>query len=143
MMHADRTWVLGACLALAAGPAAAVLECQYYDEFVAAAVMVIQITDTTVTGPDAGSNCTLTGTVARVFTGDMAIGTRVQTPVPCDNIQGTVGGTIWTESTRLAAAPVVEVHIGAEGGPAGDGAGVVLLEALSDAPSYQSFCNRG
>jgi hypothetical protein len=131
---------------LAPAAAEAALQCNYYDEFVAAAVTVIQIADTTVAPfGDASDICMLDGTVVRSFRGPIATGTLIRTHVPCRGIpgrtfEGMPGPTIYTDYAALVGAKVVEIHAGAEGGPAGHGAGIVLLPIPTDSPQYQSMC---
>jgi hypothetical protein len=129
--------------------AQAALQCNYYDDFVAAAVMVMQIDDVTVSPPATpGADCTVSGTIVRSFLGPHPVGTRVQTPVPCIGVPAALGGdgeievgpAIYKDYAALVAAPVIELHIAPESGPAGHGAGVVLLEAPTDSPQYTSMC---
>jgi hypothetical protein len=44
------------------------------------------------------------------------------------------------ENAMLRDAPVVELHIAPEGGPAAGGAGAYLLDAATDAPARPSAC---
>ncbi|NCO86885.1 MAG: hypothetical protein GW886_09700 [Rhodobacterales bacterium] len=131
---------VAALLAVIAGPAAAMLQCHHYDEMVAEATMVMQIAPTDVTGPDPAGNCTVTGTIVRSFKGPHPAGTLVGTMVPCDNPQMLIGATIWQDAAALRRARIVELHIAPTGGPAGYGAGVLLLDAETDAPTLTSFC---
>lgn len=134
---------------MVAGPAQAALECQYYDQALAEAVMIMQIDRTEVTlPPDGSTSCTLRGTIIRSFLGPHPVGTLIETQVPCDGfVQSTgepapieVGPAIYRSVDALAAAPVVELHIAPEGGPAAYGGGVILLDAPTEAPVSRRFC---
>lgn len=139
----------GMILLAAAGPAVAALPCNAYDEMVGQAVMVMQVDVESVVPPAGGGQggCVLTGEIVRNFKGPHPVGTRIQTMVFCEapvtdggEPEVMVGATIWWNFAALAQADVVELHIAAEGGPAGYGAGVVLLEVPTDAPAWTSFC---
>ncbi|MCC5973514.1 MAG: hypothetical protein JJT81_05635 [Rubellimicrobium sp.] len=135
-----RHHTLSLCLSLAIllpGPARAMLPPCEYDRMLRQAVMVLQIGQTEVDGPNPYGNCTLTGTVLRSFRGPIEVGTRVQTTVPCVNVTELIGPTMWTPPDVLRAAPVVELHIGAGSGPAAFGAGVFLLQASTEAIHWQ------
>jgi hypothetical protein len=134
---------------LAAPPAQAALQCQHYDDLVDAAAMVMQIGETDVTAPEViGGTCRVTGTILRGFLGPHAVGTRIETQVPChgypittdEEIPVEVGPTIFWQFDALNDAAVVELHIAAEGGPAGYGSGVYLLDAPTDTPARVSAC---
>ena len=144
--------LLALTAALAAPPARAALECQYYDQMVAQAVMIMQIEKTTVTPPsatDSRNRCTVQGTIVRSFLGPHPVGTLIETVIPCigyplppgtdDDIE--IGATVFKDFDALRDAAVIELHIAPEGGPAGYGAGARLLDAATDAPTYTSFCN--
>lgn len=144
-----KAFLAGLIVLGAAGPAAAALECRYYDEMVLDAVMVMQVAVASVVPPAGGGqgDCVLTGEIVRNFKGPHPVGTRIQTTVFCeapvaDGVEPDVmvGATIWWRYAALAEAAVVELHIGPGGGPAGYGAGVVLLEAPTEAPAWVSAC---
>lgn len=115
-------------------PVAAMVQPCYLDAEVAEAVTVIQISDHVVERSNDGSGCRLTGTVVRSFRGDIAPGTRVQTSFYCG--EPTVGGLNLNEEA-IARASVVEIHAAAEGGIAGDGWGLELLDAPTDEPAFR------
>jgi hypothetical protein len=137
-------------MTLAALPAQAALECQVYDDMIAAAVMVMQIKPTSIVPPQAAGqgNCTLTGEIVQSFLGPHPVGTVVQTSIPCTapvadpdvEVPVVVGPTLWWDLDALQAAAVIELHIAPEGGPAGHGTGVVLLDAATSEPAWQSRC---
>ena len=135
--------VLGMAIMCAAKPAAALMECEFVDALVAEAVMVVQLTNTAVTPRDAEGFCTVTGDIAQVFLGELPVGTRIMTTLPCsrdadeNNPQPDYGSPL---QSALEAALVLELHIAAQGGVAGSGEGAVLLDALTDAPAYTSAC---
>jgi hypothetical protein len=129
--------------------AQAALQCDAYDELVAQSVMIMQIGDITLTRPPFEEiRCTLQGTVLVNFLGPHEPGTRIQTEVTCDgyalqdneipNIE--IGPAIYWDYDRMAASPVIELHIAPGGGPSGAGAGIVLLDAVTETPQYSSFC---
>lgn len=131
-------------------PARAALECQYYDQMVAEAVMVMQVAVESVVPPAGGGQgeCIVTGEMVRNFKGPHPVGTRIQTSIPCEapvpegvTPEVFVGATAWWRYAALAEAVVIELHIAAEGGPAGYGAGVVLLEAPTEAPAWEPVCD--
>lgn len=126
---------------LSAGPSQAMLQCTYYDELVGLAPVVIQIENPTFTPPDAQGTCFVAGTVARVFAGEVALGTQVVAMVPCVNVDGIAGPIIWTDPQALAAARVIELHMDNPSIPAGYGAGIVLLDALTDTPAWKPMCD--
>jgi hypothetical protein len=134
----------------AAGPAMAALQCQYYDQMVAEAPMVMQIAVESVVPPEGGGQgrCIVSGEIVRSFKGPHPVGTGVQTAIPCEaplpegaaaDIE--IGATIWWDFDALAAAAVIELHAAPEGGPAGYGAGVRLLDAPTAAPVWTPHCN--
>jgi len=142
--------LLAAGMTVSALPAQAALECHVYDDMVAAAVMVMQITPSSVVPPEAGGqgNCTVTGEIVQSFLGPHPVGTVVQTQIPCmapvsdPNVEVPllVGPTLWWDLDALQAAAVIELHIAPEGGPAGHGTGVLLLDAPTAEPMWQSRC---
>lgn len=127
-------------LVLAGTPAHAVLECIYYDEMVAAAVDVIQLDGPKVGSPDENGNCSISGHISRVFVGGLQVDNWLDSVAPCDNSQGLAGPTIWTDGTALAQAKVIELHLDAGGEIAGYGAGITLLDTLSDSPAWKPRC---
>ena len=143
---------LRALLALAVlmpPPAQAALPCDVYDEQVAAAAMILQIGAIEVERPPLGDlRCTLRGTVLQSFRGPIAPGTRIETRLACagypeaadEEIPVEPGSTVYWDFDALRGAAVIELHIAAEGGPAGSGAGVVLLDAVTDAPAFRGSC---
>ncbi len=143
---------LAAASTVAAFPVQAALECSAYDDLVAQAVMIMQIAPSNIVPPEGGGegNCTVTGAIVRSFLGPHPVGTVVQTAIPCKapitnpDLANpvTVGPTRWWDYAELQAAAVIELHIAPTGGPAGHGAGVVLLEEPSEAPMWQSLCQR-
>ncbi len=142
--------LLAAVTTIAALPAQAALECHVYDDMVAAAVMVMQIAPTSFVPPPGGGqgNCTVTGEIVQSFLGPHPVGTVVQTRIPCTapmadpdaEMPIMVGPTLWWDLDALQAAAVIELHIAPEGGPAGHGTGVVLLDAATSEPMWQSRC---
>lgn len=127
---------LPALLGLGLAPAAAAINPCYLDQMVQEAPRVMQIAKQTVEGPDADGHCVLTGTVVRSFRGDIAVGTSVRTTFACSNPRLEVGGTTYHDRDAVAAAGAVELHTAPEGGPAGYGWGLLLLDAPTDAPAF-------
>lgn len=130
---------------LPALPVAAAIQPCYLDRMVAEAVTVVQISDHVVGVPDENGNCTLTGTVVRNFRGLLEPGTRVQTTFACAHpnrvdengvVIVELGGTTWRDAGPVAQAAVVEIHAEAEGGPAGFGWGLHLLDAPTEEPAF-------
>ena len=128
-------------LVLAATPAHAVLECIYYEEMVAEATDVVQLDGAKVSGPDAGGYCAISGHISRVFVGGLQVDGWLDSAAPCDFTQGPAGPTIWSDADALAQAKVIELHLAAGGEIAGYGAGILLLDALSDSPMWKPFCD--
>ena len=130
-------------------PAQAALRCDDIDYFVAQAVMIQQVVPSEVIPPEGGGQglCTLRGEIVRSFMGPHPVGTLIRTTIPCQaplepgEIEEVIpgGDTIW-DFEALRDAPVIELHIAPEGGNAGYGAGVVLLDAPTDAPARRSAC---
>jgi len=113
--------------------------------------MVMQIAVRAVDpAADGETRCRVEGEILRAFKGPHPVGTLIQTMVPCragwTDAQGApvlmVGPEVYHDREALLAAPVIELHIAPTGGPAGYGAGVVLLDAPTEAPAYRSFCDR-
>lgn len=129
----------GVAVALAASPSQAMIQCIYYDQMVSDADLVVQIEDAKIAEADAAGNCALAGPAAQVFVGALAVGDWVETMVPCDNLQGIVGPTIWSDVTSLKAANVIELYLQA-GGVAGYGAGIALLDGLTETPAWKPLC---
>lgn len=132
-----------------AQPGAAMIECHYYDEMVAEAVAVVQVAALSIVPPPDGGqgDCTLTGKIVRNFKGKYPVGTVIRATVPCDAPQTSgaerppmVGATMWRSLDALEGAAVIELHLATEGGPAGYGAGVVLLDAPTETPAWRSVC---
>lgn len=133
----------------AAGPAAAMMQCQHYDEMVAEAATVVQVTPISVVPPPEGGqgDCQLSGKIVRNFKGLFPVGAVIETTVPCDapHTSGVarppmVGATIWRSLAALEGAAVIELHLAGDGGVAGYGAGVVLLEVPTEAPAWRPIC---
>lgn len=127
-------------LLLSTTPSHAVLECLYYDQGVAAAALVVQIETPKVSPADANGDCAVTGPATRVFAGTLVVGDWVTALVPCDNALGMVGQTLWTDATALATAKVVELHLDEDGSVAGYGAGIALLDTVSQSPMWKPIC---
>lgn len=131
------------CIAIAmlstASSAQAMIQCIYYDQMVAEADLVVQIQDAKIGEADAAGNCAIAGPTAQVFVGTLAVGDWVETGVPCDNAQGLVGPTIWTDVTGLKAAKVIELHLSG-GSVAGYGAGIALLDSPTETPAWKPLC---
>lgn len=134
-------------VAVLAVPAEAALPCNVYDDFVAGAVMIMQVVPTSVTPPEGGGQgiCTFRGEMVRSFLGPHPVGTAIETSISCmapfepgSDRDIMVGGTVWTDFEALRDAAVVELHISPEGGPVDTG--VVLLEAPTDASARESAC---
>jgi hypothetical protein len=119
--------------------AEAAIQCQYHDEAVAAATVVVQITDPHIAAADTPGYCTITGTVQRSFRGDIALGSTLSTSTPCDTAPFPPGPQIVTAQSSLAAAPVIELHL-TQGEVASYGAGLAVLPALTDAPARPPLC---
>ena len=68
---------LGVAVALAASPAQAVIHCNWCDQMVSDADLVVQSGDAKIAEADAAGNCALAGPAARVFVGALAVGDRV------------------------------------------------------------------
>ena len=131
--------VIGAVV-LVAGPAQALIECIYYDQMVAAAVSVVQMESPKVGAADAQGNCALSGHIARVFGGTLQVDTWLETAVPCENSQDIAGPAIYTGSEALMGSKVIELHLDQAGQITGYGAGVVLLDALTESPMWKPLC---
>lgn len=101
-------------------------------EAVADAVTVIQIADHVVEWD--GFRCRVTGTVVRSFRGSLEPGSPVQTSFRCGEAS-TV--EIVRDPETVARAAVIEIHAQAAGGPAAGGAGLLLLDAPTDAPAFR------
>jgi hypothetical protein len=134
---------------VAAAPAQAALQCNYYDDMVAEAVMVMQIVPTEVVPPEGGGqgNCEVSGEIVRSFLGPHPVGTVIRTTIRCESplppdvtAPVEVGGTVWWDFEALRDAAVIELHIAPEGGPAGYGSGVAILPAPTEAPARVSAC---
>jgi hypothetical protein len=132
-----------------AQPGAAMMACEHYDAMVAEAVTVIQIVPALVTPPPEGGqgNCTVTGEIVRIFKGFATPKTVVSTILPCEaplpeGIERPilVGPTMWVPLSGLGGAGAVELHLDEGGFPTGYGAGVVLLDAPTDAPAWRPVC---
>ena len=122
-----------------AGSAQAMIQCIYYDQMVAEADLVVQIQDAKIAEADAAGNCAIAGPTAQVFVGTLALGDWVETVVPCDNLEGIVGPTIWSDVAGLKAARVIELHLSG-GSVAGYGAGIALLDGLTETPAWKPLC---
>jgi hypothetical protein len=123
-------------------PAAAhaAIACQYHEQAVALATVIVQIDAVAVTGPDENGDCGITGTVQRSFLGDLALGSTVTTTTPCDaTILRAPGPQIYTDFGVLSAARVIELHL-TDGAVASYGAGLAVLDALTDAPARPNMC---
>jgi hypothetical protein len=141
--------ILAAGLLVWAGTAQAALRCDDLDALVAQAVMIQQVVPSEVIPPEGGGQglCTLRAEVVRSFMGPHPVGTLIRTSIPClaplapGSFQepSPGGATLW-DFEALRDAPVIELHIAPEGGPAGYGAGVVILDAPTDAPERRSAC---
>lgn len=136
-------------LAALASPVQAALPCDVTEQMVLEAVMVMQIAVRAVDEPlPERTTCRVEGEIVRSFKGPHPVGTVIETAVPCrggwTDADGApvvmVGPEIFTSREALLAAPVIELHIGATGGPAGYGEGVVLLDAATDAPVWRPEC---
>lgn len=151
MTPAARNLTLTLTLAMLADGAQAALQCDAYDDLVAQAVMVMQIAVTEVVAPTNDQQvCILRGQIVRSFSGPHPVGTQIETALGCDGYpipEGVepvveVGPRMFWDFDTLRAAAVIELHIAAQGGPAGFGAGVWLLDAPTDAPQWQPSCGR-
>ena len=125
---------------LLAGPANAMIQCIYYDQMIAEAAKVVQIAAPKVGATDANGYCAVSGQISRVFVGAAQVDDWLETSVPCDNVQGIAGPVIWTAGAALAAAKVIELHLDGADQIAGYGAGVVLLDVLTDSPMWKPLC---
>jgi hypothetical protein len=130
--------VLVAALCLPS-PSLAAIACEYQEAQVAEASAIIQIDQISVSPANAEGYCTITGTVQRSFKGDIAVGSEVTFANPCDHEPFPPGPQIITEQDALAAAPVIELHL-IEGEVASYGAGLAVLDALTDAPARPNMC---
>ena len=66
--------------------AQAALQCEYYDQLVAEAAMVMQIAPSLIEAPAAQSEfCRVQGEVIRAFKGPHPVGTMIETSIPCQN----------------------------------------------------------
>jgi hypothetical protein len=143
--------MLGAALNITfVPPVQAAAPCQAYDQAVARAVMIMQVATMEVIPPDGGGlgQCTYIGEVMRNFLGPKEVGTIIRTSIPCEaplepgsDANFEVGPTMWKDFEALRDSPYVELHIAPEGGPAGAGAGAVMIDALTDAPARRSACD--
>jgi hypothetical protein len=127
-------------LALLPHTANAAIECQYHDQAVDAATVVIQITDQQVTTAAEPGWCSIIGTVRRSFRGDTALGSSITTETPCDNEPFPPGPQIVTDMSALISAPVIELHL-SYGEVASHGAGLAVLPALTDAIARTPMCD--
>ena len=125
---------------LLAGPANAMIQCIYYDQMIVQAAKVVQIAAPKVGAADANGYCAVSGYISRAFVGAAQVADWLDTSVPCDNVQGIAGPVIWTGAADLAAAKVIELHLDDAGQIAGYGAGVVLLDVLTDSPMWKPLC---
>jgi hypothetical protein len=90
----------------------------------------------------------VTGEIVQSFLGPHPVGTVIQTEIPCTaplddpNAEPAVevGPTFWWDFEALQGAAVIELHIAPEGGPAGYGAGVMILDAPTDEPMWTPYC---
>ncbi len=126
-------------LMLCAGPSQAMIQCIYYDQMVAESDLVVQIENAKIGEADAAGNCAISGPATQVFVGTLAAGDWVETVVACDNSEGIAGPTIWSDVASLKAAKVIELHLRA-GDIAGYGAGLVLLDGLTETPAWKPLC---
>jgi hypothetical protein len=122
---------LSALPALPAHAALQISACEY-DQMVAAAVNVIQITDHKVERDQ--DRCRVTGMVVRSFRGGIEPGTVVQTYFYCGEFASMV--EFQHDPVAVARAPVIEIHGQAGGGPAAYGKGLLVLDAPTDEPAY-------
>ena len=144
-------------LTSAGSQAMAAMAPEVYAEMLAAAPyhVQVQVTDRRlIPAPASGQQaqptfdpwrgtCTLSGMIDRVFrdaTNDLEIGEPISVEVPCEH-EGAlelVGGIIFSDVEALRAAAYVEVIVdGPPGGPyavAGQGKGIAIMDAPSDAP---------
>ena len=125
---------------LSAIPSGATLPPCVYDELVAEAVIVLQLTDPRV--ERRGRNiCRLTGTVAVVHRGDVSPGQSVTADFACAvDRPPTIGGTVYHAPDGIGAAGAVELHIDASGHIAGEGIGLIALDAVTDRIAWQPYC---
>ena len=128
-------------LVVLACPAQAMIQCIYYDQMVAEAVDVVQLDDAKVGAPDASGNCSISGHIARVFAGGLQVDGWLDSAAPCQNAQDVAGPAIYTNADALAQAKVIELHLAAGGGIAGYGAGIKLLDALTESPAWKPLCS--
>jgi hypothetical protein len=119
--------------------AQAAIHCQYHDQAVADAAVIIQITDQQIAHANEPGWCSITGTVQRSFRGDLALGTTVTTRTPCDGAAFPPGPQIITGYADLAAATVIELHMTGSI-IASHGAGLAILPALTDFPARLPMC---
>lgn len=133
---------LAAGLALWAGAAQATLPPCAYDELVREATLVVQMHIDRVDGPDALGDCTVAGEVVRLLrdNGSVAVGQRARFTVACTNPQGFIGPQLYTPPEALRSHAFVEYHGVDGGGISGYGAGLVLLDAPTDAIAWTSEC---
>lgn len=113
-------------MALAAGPAQAMLPPCEYDNLVRMADTVVQITGITVEHGAVATDCVVTGAVVKVLRGTLNAGDVVTVTVACE-WDGMVGGTIYQDRATLEAAQMIELHLSG-GTVAGDGAGLDVMD---------------
>ena len=126
-----------ACVGLGAGTLRADFPPCHFEDELRAALMVLQITGFTVTGPDAAGFCTLTGEVARSFRAAPVVGTTIQTRIACAPRALRPGDVEWTPPLADGYVTAIELHIAAGGGPVRQGVGVFPLQAPTETPFWQ------
>ena len=102
-----------------------------------AAMVVVQISDQLVDGPDAQGICMLSGPVVRSFEGPLPPDALVQVVFPCAPAAMDQFAGWWAAHNpeAVAEAGAVEVHATAGAVVAEGGRGLVLLDAPTDTPA--------
>ncbi len=115
-------------------PAQAMLAPCYYDEALRAATIVVQVAPLTIGAPDDQGWCRVEASVLRPFAGPLATDDRIATALPCQWPEGLVGPVHWSDLAALQAAKVLELHLNADFSIAGYGAGLRLLDSVTEVP---------
>ena len=128
-------------LILTALPAQAMLPPCAYDDMIRAAEGVVQIDRIAVTkAEDLPETCWISGTVAAVIAGPMAVGDSLRVSMSCDPAEAIPGADFYADSAALAQVPVLEIHYAGDA-VAAYGAGLVALDAVTGTTAYRFSCD--
>lgn len=123
-------------------PAQAELPPCVTDDLMREAPLVVQIADHRVES-FANNICRISGTIAQVHRGNVAVGRSLTATFDCitDPSQVAIGGTVYSAPEALSRAGAVEVHIGADGYIAAGGAGLITLDAPTQSIAWEPYCS--